>query len=110
MLTVSLTVREYNDALVRAALAVHWASAAARYETPQNGGADEGARRGIAGRPDEPLANPPKSRRFDTGFVTSPTGEMTRRGGRPRRYRDSAARQRSYRARRSSRLTERVHE
>jgi hypothetical protein len=56
----------------------------------------------IAGWNGAPLGNPPKQRGFDTGFVTSRTPSGGRRGGRPRIYPESAARQRAYRARRRS--------
>ena len=61
MATVALTVREYNDALVRAALAAHRATAP-RNGNPGKGPSREGARRGIAGR-----ENPPSGTRINTG-------------------------------------------
>jgi hypothetical protein len=54
----------------------------------------------------DPLADPPKSREFETGFVTPPTRRGARRGGRPRIYSGSAARQRAYRARQLTLLVE----
>jgi hypothetical protein len=78
MPTVSLTVREYNDALVAAALAAHRATVA-RHPNPQNGGGDEGACRGIAGRQGPPFANPPPERKNETAKCGAPT---QRKGGR----------------------------
>jgi hypothetical protein len=54
----------------------------------------------VAGRVGEALADPPKQRGFEMGFVTSGTRPRARRGGRPRIYAAPAARQRAYRARR----------
>jgi hypothetical protein len=57
---------------------------------------------GHSGLERRPLGDPPKQRGFDTGFVTPRTPPGARRGGRPRIYSESAARQRAYRARRRS--------
>jgi hypothetical protein len=57
MATVALTAREYNALRVRAALAVHWATAA-RHINPQNGGGDGGACRGDSGSGGIGLRNP----------------------------------------------------
>ena len=54
----------------------------------------------IPGRVAEALANPPKKRRSEMGFVTPRTRPTPRRGGRPRIYAAPAAPQRAYRARR----------
>ena len=56
----------------------------------------------IPGRVARPLPKPHTPRRFDTGFVTPRTPSGARRGGRPRIYPESAARQRAYRDRRRS--------
>jgi hypothetical protein len=102
MPTVSLTAREYNELRVRDALAAHRATAP-RHTNPQNGGGDEGACRGIAGRPGPPLADPPPERKFEMGLYDAPTRSGARRGGRPRRYASKqvaqAAAARAYRVR-----------
>jgi hypothetical protein len=54
----------------------------------------------MPGRVAEALANPPKQRRSEMGFVTPRTRQAPRRGGRPLIYAAPAARQRAYRARR----------
>ena len=54
----------------------------------------------IPGRGADTLADTPKQRRSEMGFVTPRTRQAPRRGGRPRIYAAPAARQRAYRARR----------
>jgi hypothetical protein len=101
MPTITLTVREYNDLRVRAALAAHQATTA-RNGNLESGSSNQGAGRGIPGR-----AHPAPGTRINTGDSTrvSVTGgpPFTRRGGRPRQYATPAeanrARQRAYRAR-----------
>jgi hypothetical protein len=107
MPTVTLTVREYNDLRVRAALAAHRVTTV-RNGNPESGPSNEGAWRGIPAR-----TNPARETRINSGdsIRVSVTGGLAsaRRGGRPRLYATPAqsnrARQRAYRQRRRSRNT-----
>jgi hypothetical protein len=112
MPTILLTVREYNDLRVRAAIAAHRATAA------RNGNAPNGAGEGGVGIPlqaprNGPVPSPVESRSSITinrHWADPVTGGRAGRAGRPRlpvaevRAR-TRARQRAYRARRSSRRT-----
>jgi hypothetical protein len=99
MPTILLSVQEFNDLRIQAALAAWRREAPHVRQKPGGNGV-------VPGRVFTYIANPPKSREFETGFVTPPTRRGARRGGRPRIYSGSAARQRAYRARQLTLLVE----
>jgi hypothetical protein len=105
MPTIALTLPEYNDLLIRTALAAHQ-DVAERYGTPHpivgygvpsDGPSPAPENRGVVGRG---IVTP--------GWLDRPLAEARRRlwkrGGRPRRHETSAARQRAYRTRQRARL------
>jgi hypothetical protein len=79
MATVALTVREYNDLVVRAAFTVYRRV----IQTPETA-LDAAGKGEIPGTPDPALADPHKQRGFDTGLYDARTRGDARRGGRPR--------------------------
>jgi hypothetical protein len=95
MATLALTLWEYNDLRVRAALRT-----APRHTNP----VESVAHREIPGRSTDTCGNPHPAREFETGSYDGRTRAGGRRGGRPRvhpsRRQAQAAAARAYRARR----------
>jgi hypothetical protein len=98
MATIALSVQEYNDLRVQAAIRT-----APRHTNPV-----EPAGQGVVrARAIHPLGNPHPAREFETGLYDARTREGARRGGRPRIHGSQreaqAAAARAYRARRKAR-------